>query len=142
MSIWYWAAITLILGIVELVTGTVYLLWLGVSALLTLLITFIFPEISLNIQAALFAMLGIVGTSLWFIRNKKQSAQKKTAPLNEKAAVLVGRKITLQKNMQDYQGQVMVDGVLWRIKASENYTSGTVVQIKDVDATVLIVNVV
>lgn len=137
MSLWYWAAFALILGIAELFTGTAYLLCLSVAALLTTFMTAIFPELSALAQGSLFALLAIASTGLWFIRNKYRAHKTTQQVLNQKAYALIGRKITLTENMQDYRGHVMIDGVLWRIKATENYSAGTVVIVKGIEAMVL-----
>jgi membrane protein implicated in regulation of membrane protease activity len=140
MSVWHWAALALILGIAELFTGTAYLLWLGLSALLTTVITWLLPEMSLTVQASIFALLSIASTSFWFFRNKHRAGKNLDRPLNEKAVALIGRKMTLTEDMRDYRGHIMIDGVLWRIKAHDNYAAGTPVEIKTVEATILVVH--
>lgn len=142
MSIWHWAALGLLLGIAELFTGTAYLLWLGIAAFATAFISWIIPELNLALQASIFAFLAVASTTLWFLRNKYRTTKIKSVTLNQRAQLLVGRKITLTEDIKDFRGHAMIDGVLWRIKANENYPTGTVVEIKSTDATVLVVHIV
>lgn len=139
MSIWHWVALGLLLGIAELFTGTAYLLWLGIAALCTAVISWLLPDVGMAIQASIFAFLAVGSTTFWFFRNKYRT-RVSTVTLNQRAQLLAGRKITLTEDMKDFRGHVMIDGVLWRIKASENYPAGTVVEIKGSEATVLIVH--
>ena len=142
MSIWYWAALGLFLGIAELFSGTAYLLWLAIAAFITACISWIFPDLNLTIQASMFAFLAVASTLLWFLRNKYRITPIKSATLNQRAKLLIGRKITLTEDIQDFRGHVMLDGVLWRIKANENYPAGTLVEVKTVDTTVLVVHII
>jgi membrane protein implicated in regulation of membrane protease activity len=142
MSIWHWAALGLLLGIAELFTGTAYLLWLGVAAFCTAGISWLFPELGLAWQASIFAFLAVAATTSWFLRNKYHTSTGKSVTLNQRAQLLMGRKLTLVENMHDFRGHVMIDGVLWRIKAPENYTAGTVVEIRATEGTLLVVHAI
>ncbi len=46
-AMWIWGAIGLILLAVEMATGTVYLLWFGVSALSVAIAVWMFPNVAL-----------------------------------------------------------------------------------------------
>lgn len=142
MTLWHWVALGLLLGIAELFTGTAYLLWLGIAAFATAFITGLFPELSLALQASIFAFLAVASTTFWFFRNRYRSSRVKMITLNQRAQLLIGRQITLTENMRDYRGHIMIDGVLWRIKAHENYPAGTLVEIKSMEAAILVVTAV
>ena len=70
-AMWIWVAIGLLLLAVEIATGTVYVLWFGISALCVAVITWLFPQIAPAIQFAIFAVLSIGALAIWKLFYKK-----------------------------------------------------------------------
>lgn len=66
-TLWWWCALGLMLLCIEMATGTLYLLWLGLAALAMAMINWIMPANSLAIQALIYAMLCLL--SLVLIRS-------------------------------------------------------------------------
>ncbi|WP_047540847.1 NfeD family protein [Methylotenera versatilis] len=70
-AMWIWGAIGLLLLAVEISTGTVYVLWFGISALCVALATWIFPNMPPAVQFAVFAALSIGSLAIWKLNYKK-----------------------------------------------------------------------
>lgn len=70
-AMWIWGAIGLLLLAVEISTGTIYVLWFGISALCVALATWIFPNIPPAMQFAIFAALSIGSLAIWRLNYKK-----------------------------------------------------------------------
>ena len=70
-AMWIWGAIGLILLAAEMATGTVYLLWFGISALSVAIATWMFPNLPLALQLVMFAALSISSLVIWKLNYKK-----------------------------------------------------------------------
>jgi inner membrane protein len=70
-AMWIWGAIGLILLAVEMATGTIYILWFGVSALSVAIAMWIFPNIPLALQFVMFAALSVSSLAIWKLNYKK-----------------------------------------------------------------------
>jgi len=68
---WLWGALGLALLAAEMATGTIYLLWFGISALCMAILVWIYPNIHYGIQFALFAGLSVTALALWKLNYKK-----------------------------------------------------------------------
>ncbi len=76
-AMWVWGAIGLILLAVEMVTGTFYVLWFGVSALSVAIAMWIFPDIPRAMQFAMFATLSISSLAIWKLNYKKHETHSR-----------------------------------------------------------------
>ncbi len=70
-AMWIWGAIGLILLAAEMATGTIYLLWFGISALSVAIATWMFPNLALALQFVMFAALSISSLAIWKLNYKK-----------------------------------------------------------------------
>ena len=70
-AMWIWGAIGLILLAAEMASGTVYLLWFGISALSVAIAVWMFPNIALALQFVMFAALSISSLAIWKLNYKK-----------------------------------------------------------------------
>lgn len=70
-AMWIWGAIGLILLATEMATGTVYLLWFGISALSVAIATWMLPNLALALQFVMFAALSISSLGIWKLNYKK-----------------------------------------------------------------------
>lgn len=74
---WIWTGIGLALLSMEIVTGTFYLLWLGLAALLMALVTAVWPDMSTALQASLYAVFAIIAVASWKFYDKNRPSDSK-----------------------------------------------------------------
>ena len=55
----------------EMATGTVYLLWFGISALCMLVAVWLLPHLSYSMQFLMFSVLSISALAIWKLNYKK-----------------------------------------------------------------------
>lgn len=70
-AMWVWGAIGLVLLAIEMATGTVYLLWFGISALCVAIAAWLLPNMPHAIQFVLFAALAFSSLAIWKLNYKK-----------------------------------------------------------------------
>lgn len=141
-SPWWWIATALVLGAVEIVTLTYFMLWLGLAAFSVGLILMAVPALTGTMQLLAFGVLALVYTALgwaWVLR--RQRAEGAPA-LNRRAASLVGRQAVVAEPFRAGLGRVDVDGIRWRARLAEGAApphEGAELTICAADGTTLVV---
>lgn len=140
---WVWFAAGLLLLLLEVLTGSLFLLWPGVSALLFALITWLLPDLSTAAQifgfAAVAVALTFIGRSYFQLKPANQASDRPL--LNRRGAQLVGRRVLAVSEFENGQGYVKLDDTQWLARTEEAFaiTSGAALKIVRVDGSTLVV---
>jgi hypothetical protein len=70
--VWAWAILGLVLLSIELLSGTFYILWFGVSALCVALMLAVYPNAPLSMQLLGFSIMSLTSLALWRHKYKMQ----------------------------------------------------------------------
>jgi membrane protein implicated in regulation of membrane protease activity len=70
---WIWGILGLALLGFEMLTGTMYVLWFGIAAILLAILTWLAPAMSIALQLFLFAGLSIGALVIWRRNYRKNS---------------------------------------------------------------------
>ncbi len=115
---WNWLIVGLALMALELLAPGVFLLWLGLAALLVGVIS-LFADWIWQVQVIAFAAFSLAAVPLWR-RVASQSAPNADSEfLNRRSEALVGRVFTLEKPIMDGGGTVRVDDTVWRVSGPD-----------------------
>ena len=76
-AMWIWGAIGLVLLTLEMGTGTVYILWFGISALCVSIATWVLPNMSIAIQLLMFVALAFSSLAIWRLNYKKTATHSR-----------------------------------------------------------------
>lgn len=137
-----WIIIGVLLLILEVITGTTYILWPAVSALVVGLLVFILP-LGWEMQFILFFILStvllIVGhTHIRPRLHKDDNAED----LNDRAKTMVGLRVRAIADFDTGQGRVQVGDTQWRAAmATGNAKAGDELKVTSVKGTTLSVEV-
>lgn len=138
---WSWMVLGLVLLGVEIVVPGVFMLWIGIAAIVTgVLSLFLWEQAfwSWQIQLLVFAVLVII--AIFAGRRIMVSGQRDTDEplLNRRGEQLVGRTATLSEPISNGQGRVRLDDTTWRISGPD-LPSGSQVRITGVEGGRLVV---
>ena len=140
LGTWNWLIFGMLLMGLELLAPGVFLLWLGLAALLVGLLSFVINP-SWQMQILMFAVFAAAAVPLWRRVARKHSAASQSNPfLNKRADALVGRVFTLEKPIVDGAGTVRIDDTIWRV-AGPDAPAGSRVKIVRADGASLTVAV-
>ena len=117
LGAWSWIILGGILLAVELIAPGTFVLWLGVSAILVGVISFVI-DWNWQEQAVGFVILAVASLVLWWrlIRRGKTEEDAGDQPfLNRRAQGFVGREFTLEKPIVDGAGTVRIGDTIWRV---------------------------
>ena len=115
---WAWLILAGVLGIAEIVMPGIFLIWIGLAALVTGLLTLLLG-IAEPLQFALFAMLAIAAVFAgrrWFALNPIESSDPL---LNDRAARLVGETVMVVEAIDGGEGRVRVGDGVWPAKGAD-----------------------
>lgn len=124
--IWAWGILGLILLAIEMATGTFYILWFAVAALMMTVAIALFPTMPVAIQLFMFAILSLGSLAIWKL------TYKKTPPLRvgQSHGDEIGRVGTITEAVSARQtGKItFAQGVMgsreWTVIADENIEAG------------------
>lgn len=108
-----WLLAALVLGIAELAVPGVFLVFLAIAAAVTGVATFALPELPAAAQLASFAAWSIVAVLIgrrWYADYPVDGGD---ALLNDRAAQLVGRTVTVEVAIVGGSGRVLVGDGAW-----------------------------
>ena len=109
-----WIIVGVLLLILEVVTGTTYILWPAVAALIVGFIVFILPLLGWEMQFLLFFILSsvllVVGHK--YVRPKMKGGEP--SDLNDRARSMVGMRVKAIADFETGIGRVQVGDTQWR----------------------------
>ena len=134
LNFMHWLVLGLSLIILELFLWTVFLLWIGASAITVSIVFYLMPDTSWPIQLLIFVALSLASTSL-----AKRYYPVKTVDdeLHEKAKTYIGKECKVS-SIDDGAIKVKIGNSLWFAKGTE-LSVGQIVKIIDVESSTFIV---
>lgn len=135
---WGWVILGLVLIGGEVLAPGIFLLWLGLAALLTGAVVGL---VDLGWQAAALVFAGFslvaVFTGRLLTRRKGEEPDAATG-LNDRGRRLIGRVFRLEATMTGGEGRIRIDDSSWRVTGPE-LLAGSEVRVVRVDGATLIV---
>ena len=134
LNFMHWLVLGLSLIILELFLWTVFLLWIGASAITVSIFFYLMPDTSWPIQLLIFVILSLTTTNL-----AKRYYPVKTVDdeLHEKAKTFIGKECKVS-SIEDGIIKVQIGKSLWFAKG-KNLSIGQVVKIINVESSTFIV---
>ncbi|MCX8996826.1 NfeD family protein [Rhizobiaceae bacterium BDR2-2] len=115
---WSWWVAGMILLAAELVAPGVFLVWIGLGALATGILSLLFwtlPAWSWQVQCLVFATFSLAFTLIGRKLMASRGASSDEPLLNQRTASLVGRTATLQEPIREGRGRIRLDDTWWPV---------------------------
>jgi len=132
-----WVIVGVLLLILEVVTGTTYILWPAVAALVVGVFVFILPlgwEMQFLLFFILSAILLVVGHK--YVRPKMKGGEP--SDLNDRARSMIGMRVKAVADFDTGMGRVQVGDTQWRASIDDgNPLSGAELRVVSVKGTTL-----
>ena len=108
---WVWGLIGIVLLGLEMASGTFYVLWFGIAALIVAIAMLAFPNISQAAQLLTFAVLSLGSLTIWKLYYKKTETHSKVGQAQGEEIGRVG--IVTQDTSATHTGKIsFVQGVM------------------------------
>jgi inner membrane protein len=135
LGFWDWFIAGGLLLILEVLAPGVFMLWLGLAAMLVGAIS-IFVDWTWRAQFIAFAVFSVAAIPLWRRLSMQVGTTTDQPFLNRRAEALVGRVFTLEKPIVDGSGTIPVGDTVWRITGAD-IPAGSRVKVVRVEGTAL-----
>ncbi len=109
----FWMIFACLLGIGEILLPGVFLIWVAIAAALTGAAALALPFLPIEAEVLLFALLSLAagyGGKRWY---DSQDVPSSDPLLNDRAARLIGRTVTVAQAITGGEGRVTLDDGTW-----------------------------
>jgi len=136
LGAWSWIILGVVLVGLELLAPGIFLLWLGLAAIVTGLVD---GALGLSWQAStlLFALFSVAAVVIGRLVTRP-AVRQEAATLNQRGEALVGQFFTLETPMTRGEGRIRVGDSSWRVTGPD-LPSGARVRVVRLDGTTLVV---
>lgn len=119
---WSWWVLGFVLLAAELVAPGVFLIWIGVAALVVGILSLLLWEAGFwiwQVQLVLFALLSVAAVLLGrrFVLSTSETSDEPL--LNQRAESLVGRTAVLEKPIAEGRGRIRLDDTFWIVEGPD-----------------------
>lgn len=118
LGAWNWLILSVVLMAIETFAPGVFMLWLGLAALIVGLLSFGVAW-SWQAQIIIFAALSVAMVPLWRYYSGRNASPTDKPFLNKRAEGLIGRVFMLEKPIVDGIGTVRIDDTIWRVSGPD-----------------------
>lgn len=135
-----WLILGFILLVIEVVTGTMYFLWIAAAAFILGVFMFIAPVFDWSTQLLIFAVL--TGILLYVGHTHLRPKMKGGEPsdLNDRARSMVGMRVKAVADFESGRGRVQVGDTQWRaLMETGDAKTGDELSIHSIKGTTLVV---
>lgn len=115
---WAWIVAGLILLALELVVPGGFLLWMGISGIVTGALAFALP-IGWPLQWLIFGALSLVSIVLWLRWTRGRAPRSDRPYLNRRAERYVGQDVVLEQAIEQGFGRVVLGDTVWRVSGPD-----------------------
>ncbi len=119
---WNWMVLGFVLLVLEIVVPGVFLLWIGIAALITGAVSLVVWDTALWVwqtQVVVFLVLSLA--SAFFGKQIMRSRQGDTDQplLNRRSEQMIGRTATLAEPIREGRGRIQLGDTLWRVSGPD-----------------------
>ncbi|MBB4102079.1 NfeD family protein [Allorhizobium borbori] len=119
---WSWWVAGMVLLAAELVAPGVFLVWIGLGALTTGVLSLLFWDAGFwvwQVQSLVFAAFSVVFTLIGRKIMRGRGADSDEPHLNQRVASLVGRTATLEEPIREGRGRIRLDDTWWPVNGPD-----------------------
>jgi inner membrane protein len=138
---WTWLTLgAALLAIEVIISGTIVLWWLGLSAILVGLIGLVI-DLAWQLELIAFALLTLVSALAWWSLGGRAKASVDRSFLNRRTEAFIGRVFTVETAITNGRGTVRIDDTVWRVSGPD-CPAGSRVKVARVDGPLLMVETI
>lgn len=138
ITYWHWLILGSVLMLLELLSFTAILLWVGAAAFITALFAYLLPSSGWQTQTLCFAITTVVLLLLTRAVIQRRERAREPSTLNRRADSLIGQTHVLREPIETGRGQISIHDTIWQLRGPDLPT-GASIEIKAVEDSVLVV---
>lgn len=134
----YWMIVGLALAGLEMLLPGVYILWVGLGALIVGVVLALLPTLGPELQLIVFAV-AMLASVLLGVRLQGKRKHDQASGLNTGLAAYIGRDVVAEEHFHNQQGRVRVDDTFYPARAHTPISKGSTVKVVGIEDGVFIV---
>ena len=139
---WYWLVLAAVLLIAEILGTAGFLLGILLASLVMAALTALGLVDDWRYQALWFGLLSVTFSVLYWKLFRNFNSETNEPLLNDRAAQMIGRRISLSEDIVAGQGRTMIHDTYWKVKTDGDLSKGTAVEVVGSEGMVLLIRVV
>lgn len=119
---WSWWVLGLVLLAAEVVAPGVFLVWIGIAAILTGAVSLLLWEAGFWVWQAQFVFFAVLSVVAVFIGRRLLARSGDTSDeplLNQRGARLIGRTVVLEQPIVEGRGRIRLDATTWPVNGPD-----------------------
>lgn len=128
-QLWWWIGGGVLMA-AELIVPGVYLLWLGLGAMLTGVMLWWLPDLSPILQGLVFAASMFVSLAMGFFVQRFGGRRLESGPLNREIEALTGQVYVASSDFVAGRGRIRVGDTTYAAEATEQVQRGDRIRVK------------
>lgn len=136
---WQWFVLAVVLLIAETLGVGGFLIGIAIACFVQSAVSFFWPGLSWDFQFMVLAVNSIVFTVLYWKLFRGFNQKTDHSNLNNRAAQLVGQRVTITEDMPAGEGKVIIGDTFWKIRCDQPLANGDAIVIKSTEGMLLLV---
>jgi len=121
---WQWLIAAIVLLMLETAGLGGFVIGVAIACLVQSVISYVWLGLSWDVQLVIFAFNAIIFTILYWCVFRKFNQQTDNKTLNNRAAQLIGLRVTIQKAIPSGEGKVIIGDTFWKVSSAEPLGEG------------------
>lgn len=136
---WHWLVFGVLLMALEVLAPAMLLMWFGFGAVVTGILLWLMPDMSIAWQLLIFSIVSLVSVFAWRKSTfREENITSDTPDLNNRLNSHIGKEYSLSEAIINGRGSMRVGDTAWRVNGPD-MPSGTRVKVTGVDGVIFTV---
>lgn len=115
VEFWHWWVLAIVLIGIEIFVTTTVFMWTAAGAVVVGAAMLAAPSFAWQYQALVFAVVSVATALAWRKWAPRGNEESVDPSINRRGAEYVGQTFALPQPISNGRGQLMIDGIAWRI---------------------------
>ncbi|WP_415899128.1 NfeD family protein [Neptuniibacter sp. QD48_11] len=129
ITYWHWIILALVLLGGEALGAAGFMIGVSLSAFAVAALMAIGVLNDWQHQFLLFALFSVIASVIFWKFFRCQNNDDEAGMINDRAAQLIGRKLTLVDDVEDGLGRIQIGDTFWKVVAEDDLEAGTKVEV-------------
>ena len=139
LQAWHWLTLGLILLGAEALGAGGFVLGAAIAALVQAAVMALIPGLSWQVHLTVFAFNSVMFSVLYWKVFRNYNEKSDHPQINDRAAQLIGKKITLQQDLPSGQGKLQLGDTFWKVESESALKTGELIEVVRAEKMTLIV---
>ena len=139
LQAWHWLTLGIVLLGAEALGAGGFVLGAAIAALVQAAVMAIIPGLAWQVHLTIFAFNSVMFSVLYWKVFRNYNETSDHPQINDRAAQLVGKKITLEQDLPSGQGKLQLGDTFWKVESDIPLKTGDLIEVVSTEQMTLFV---